>query len=181
MSAVKPNWPLRKKLSKKSIKALYYILKKLDPEKSKVIDAKNPRRLIRAIEIIKTTKNPVPALKSNPLPYPVLFLGINPDKNKLNSLIKKRFFHWIRGNLIKEVKKLKQAGLSAGRLKEFGLHYYWVSKYIEKKISKEKMIEKSLSSLFDYADRQRTWFKRDKKIIWVKNQKEAEKKIAEFL
>ena len=50
---VKPNWRLRKELEKKTTEEMFKMLKKLDPERAKNIDAKNPRRLIRAIEITK--------------------------------------------------------------------------------------------------------------------------------
>src|SRR3989344_9692024 len=48
-----PNLKLRKGLEKKPVDKLFEILQKLDPERSKNIDAKNPRRLVRAIEICK--------------------------------------------------------------------------------------------------------------------------------
>src|SRR5258708_416048 len=57
---VAPNLKLRKQLEKKSTSELFAMLKKLDPRRAKNIDAKNPRRLIRAIEIVKTTGKPVP-------------------------------------------------------------------------------------------------------------------------
>ncbi|NOY35659.1 MAG: tRNA (adenosine(37)-N6)-dimethylallyltransferase MiaA, partial [bacterium] len=48
---VKPDWKLRNKLEKKTAEQLFAELKKLNPERAKMIDAKNPRRLIRAIEV----------------------------------------------------------------------------------------------------------------------------------
>ena len=63
---VKPDWKLRKKLEKKSAKELYRILKKLDRERAKTIEKKNPRRLIRAIEIVLKTKKAVPLLEKKP-------------------------------------------------------------------------------------------------------------------
>src|SRR3989344_6085432 len=56
---VPPNQKLRKQLSKKSAEELFKILKKMDPKRAKTIDPHNPRRLIRAIEIVKTTGKPV--------------------------------------------------------------------------------------------------------------------------
>ena len=50
---VKPAFDLRKKLGKESAEKLFLMLKKLDPERAKNIDAKNKVRLIRAIEICK--------------------------------------------------------------------------------------------------------------------------------
>ncbi len=71
---VKPNWQLRKKLEKKSVAELYKMLKKIDPNRARTIERKNPRRLIRALEIVLITKKPVPVLKKNPLPYSVLII-----------------------------------------------------------------------------------------------------------
>ena len=59
---VKPDLDLRKKLDKESAEKLFLILKKLDPERAKNIDAKNKVRLIRAIEIYKKLGK-VPAIK----------------------------------------------------------------------------------------------------------------------
>lgn len=89
---VPPDWELRKKLEKKSVDELYKILKKLDPQRAKTIEKKNPRRLIRAIEIVLKTKKPVPPLKFNPLPYPVLMLGIKRPKKRIETKNKKKIF-----------------------------------------------------------------------------------------
>jgi len=88
---VKPDWRLRSDLNKLSTEELFKILKKLDPQRAKTIERKNPRRLIRAIEIVMKTKRPVPPLKFQPLPYPVLMIGIKRGKKELQNLIKKRF------------------------------------------------------------------------------------------
>jgi len=178
---VPPDWKLRKKLEKKLVKELYQILKKLDPKRAKTIDRKNPRRLIRAIEIVWKTKKPVSILKKKPLPYPVLFIGIKTSKKELKDKIKKRFFKWLKLGLIKEVKKLRQSGLSWKRVEEFGIHYRIVVQYLQKKINYKEMIEKSITEIQNYVKRQMTWFKRDKRIKWVKNQKEAKKLVEKFL
>jgi tRNA dimethylallyltransferase len=178
---VPPDWKLRKKLEKKSLKELYKILKKLDSARAKTIEKENPRRLIRAIEIVIKTKKPVPTLKKNPLPYPVLMLGIQKEKKELNSLIKKRFLKWLKMGLIDEVKKLKKSGLSWKKIEDFGIHYRVIAQYLQKKISYEKMFEDSIKEIQKYAKRQMTWFKRDKRILWIKNYQQAEKSIKEFL
>ena len=62
MPEVKPDWKLRKKLEKKTTQELFLMLKKLDPARAKTIDAKNPHRLIRAIEIVLKTGKPIQTL-----------------------------------------------------------------------------------------------------------------------
>jgi tRNA dimethylallyltransferase len=59
---VKPNWALRAKLEKKSNEELFLMLEKLDPVRAQNIDKQNPRRLLRALEIVITTGRPVPSL-----------------------------------------------------------------------------------------------------------------------
>jgi len=181
ITEVKPDWKLRKELEKKSVVELYKILKKLDPRRAKTIERKNPRRLIRAIEIVMKTKRPVPPLKFQPLPYPVLMIGIKRDKKELQNLIKKRFFKWLRQGLIKEVVNLKKLGLSWKRIEDFGIHYRVIARYLQNKIGDKEMIENSIREIQNYAKRQITWFKRDKRIHWVKNQNEAERLIINFL
>lgn len=177
---VPPDWKLRKKLEKKSVEELYELLKKLDKKRTKTIEKKNKRRLIRAIEIAKKLGK-VPPLKKEPLPYPVLMLGIKKEKKELKKLIRKRLLKRIRQGMIAEVKKLKKSGISWKRLEGFGLEYRWVARYLQNKISKKEMIEKLQKEIENYAKRQMVWFKKDKRIIWIKNQKKAEKLVRDFL
>ena len=178
---VRPDWKLREKLEKKSVKELYQMLKKLDHQRSETIEKKNPRRLIRAIEIIMKTKKPVPPLQKQPLPYPVLMIGIKKSTKELKELIKERFFKWLRQGLIKEVKNLRKSSLSWKKIEDSGIHYRAVARYLQDKINYQEMIKNSLKELQNYARRQMTWFKRDKRIHWLKNYQEAEKLIKEFL
>jgi len=177
---VKPDWRLRSNLNKFPVEELYKILKKLDPRRAKAIEKKNPRRLIRAIEIIMKTKKPVPPFKKQPLPYPVLMIGIKKLPEELKKLIEKRFLKWLKIGLIAEVKKLRKLGLPWKRIEEFGIHYRVITQYLQNKLSYKEMIEHSLKELHNYAKHQMTWFKRDKRIIWVKNYKKAEKLVKSF-
>ena len=178
---LKPDWRLRSNLEQLSTEELFNRLKKLDPKRAKTIDKNNRRRLIRALEIVIKTKKPVPSLKKNPLPYPVLMLGIKKEKEELKNLIKKRFFKWLRQGFLKEVKKMRESGLSWKKIEDFGIHYRTAALYLQGKINDLEFIEKSLLELQNYTKRQMTWFKKDKRIILVKNQKEAEKLIKAFL
>ncbi len=196
---VKPDWKLREKLQKKSVEDIYQMLQKLDPRRAKNIDKNNPRRLIRAIEIVMKTKKPVPRLRQGygGQAYPVLMIGIKKEgeENKFSSspfaiarvneelrkIIRKRFFKWLKQGFIKEVKNLRRSGLSWQKIEEFGIHYRTAAQYLQNKINYEKMVENSLKELRNYAKRQITWFKRDKRIHWVKNYQEAIKLGKEFL
>lgn len=178
---VKPDWKLRKKLEKKPAKELFEILKKLDKDRAKTIEKENKRRLIRAIEIAKKLGK-VPPLKTEPLPYPILFLGIKKSKDELRKLIRKRLLKRLKEGMIEEVKKLKESGISWKRLEEFGLEYEWVAKYLQGKINYKEMVKNLQKDIEDFAERQMTYFKKYfPQTIWIKNYKEAEKLVKKFL
>jgi tRNA dimethylallyltransferase len=177
---VAPDWKLRKKLEKKSTKYLHNILKKMDRKRAGSIDKNNPRRLIRAIEIVIKTKKAVPELKTNPLPYNILFLGIKKSDKELEKLIEKRLEKRLKQGLVAEIKKLRENGVSWKRLESFGLEYKYVALYLKRKINHQEMTKLLQKEIKQYAKRQMTWFNRDKRIKWVKNYKESEK-LANFL
>lgn len=178
---VKPNQKLRAKLNLLSVKELFKKLKKLDPKRARTVENKNKRRLIRALEIILATGESVPRLKKKPLPYPVLFLGIKKSPQELQERIKRRFLSMLKQGFLNEIKDLRKQGLSWKRIEEFGLEYREGSQYLQGKLSKQEMIEKAIKATQDFARRQMTWFKKDQRISWVKNQKETEKLLQKFL
>jgi tRNA dimethylallyltransferase len=177
---VRPDWKLRKKLEKKSVEELYQILKKLDPQRAETIDNKNKRRLIRALEIIIKTKKAVPQLKKNPLPYPILIIGIKKSKQELKKIIKKRVEKMFKIGLEKEVKNLVK---KHGWIPPFQtIGYQEWKDFFERKINKEEVKQLITQRTAQFAKRQITWFKKyAPKTCWIKNYQESEKLITEFL
>ena len=189
---VKPDWKLRERLSKKTAEELFIWLRKIDPRRAKTIDPNNKRRLIRALEIVTTTKATVPLLQKKPLPFPALLIGVKKTAPELKRLIQTRLLKRIKQGMINEVERLKESGLSWKRLEELGLEYRYVSKYLQGKINRKEMIEKLQKEIEHFAKRQMTWFsrhwtgsckagKRDKEINWVENYQRAETLVKNFL
>ncbi|MBM3206366.1 MAG: tRNA (adenosine(37)-N6)-dimethylallyltransferase MiaA [Candidatus Staskawiczbacteria bacterium] len=177
---VKANPELRKKLSKKSVSQLFSILKKIDPNRAEKIDKNNPHRLIRAIEIVMTTKKPVPVLKSKKT-FSTLEIGINRPQSILKKLIRTRLIKRLNQGMITEVRKLHRLGVSYKRLEELGLEYKYIAQYLQEKITYQEMVANLQKSIEQFAKRQMTWFKRNKQIHWIKNKKSAENLIKEFI
>ena len=171
---VKPDWKLRKSLERESPKELYSQLLKLDKKRAKSIDKDNPRRLIRAIEIVLKTGSPIPPIKSS-ASFDVLKIGIKKPKEELKRLIEKRLKKRLKEGMIKEVENLHKSKVSWKRLEELGLEYRYIALYLQKKISYNEMVKKLQKEIEKYAKRQMTWFKKDKKIIWIENLKEIKR------
>ena len=182
---VKPNSKLRQKLSKLNTEKLFQILKNLDPQRAKNIDAKNPHRLIRAIEIAKVLGN-IPKINKRESRWQALQIGIKLSDKILKERISRRLFARIRAGMINEAKKLHKQGLSWKHMEELGLEYRYLALYLQKKLTKEQFIEQLNNAIWQYAKRQWTWFKRDKRIYWFdvskkSNLKKIEKLVKKFL
>jgi tRNA dimethylallyltransferase len=158
---VPPNKKLREKLMKKSNAELFKMLEKKDPKRAKTIDHNNKVRLIRALEIIEALGK-VPKVKTKPNKN-FIFIGLKPDdvEKRIEKRLKKRL-----SGMIKEGQKLKAKGLTYKRMDELGLEYRYIAMHLQGKISKEEMLEKLNTAIRQYAKRQMTWFKKNRKIKW---------------
>lgn len=161
---VPPNKLLRNKFNELSKEKLFEILKRKDPRRAETIDPHNKVRLIRALEIVRKIGS-VPQLGSPTSKYNFVFIGLKPDN--LDKRIYKRLLVRFEP-MIREGKKLHKQGLSYKRMYELGLEYRYIGMYLQNKIDKEEMAEKLNTAIRQYAKRQMTWFKRNKKIKWFK-------------
>ncbi len=177
---VPPNKKLRARLEKISAENLYKKLKRLDSKRALTIDKNNKRRLIRALEIIKTTGKPIPPSKESS-PYDILYLGINPPRDILEKKIKLRLKSRLKQGMMREVKDLLNSGVSKKRLHDLGLEYRWLSEYLAKKIKYADMENGLFRSIVKYSKRQMTWFKINKEIHWIKTSREAGKLVKKFI
>jgi tRNA dimethylallyltransferase len=183
---VLPNPTLRAKLEKLTAEDLFSMLEKKDPIRAKNIDAKNKRRLIRALEIIAELGY-VPEEEKPELLYKTLFIGLTLPKEILELKIVKRTNTRMKLGMLKEIQTLHESGLSYDRLQSFGMEYKWLSLYAQKLITKEECISGINKDTMAYAKRQMTWFKKNKDIVWLNmsNPKESgnttKKMVLDFL
>src|SRR3990167_5276284 len=114
LGGVPPNPELRKKLEKKSAPELFKILKKIDPARARTVEQKNPRRLIKAIEIATICKMSQTKFRSQfdlnlvwDKKADIIWLGIKRSPEELKKRIHKRLLKRLPG-IISEVKKLRR-------------------------------------------------------------------------
>ncbi|MBI2035301.1 MAG: tRNA (adenosine(37)-N6)-dimethylallyltransferase MiaA [Candidatus Liptonbacteria bacterium] len=177
---VEINRKLRGVLEKKSTAELFRKLRKLDPKRAKNIDRNNPRRLVRALEIVLETKQKIQNMPQKISQFNVLKIGIKKNQAELKKRIEKRVNTWIKEGLEEETRKISKQ-ISQKRIKELGFNYSLSYFYLKNRTSKPELIQKLRQENWRYARRQMTWFKRDKEIKWIKSENEAEQLIAEFL
>ncbi|MFA4834105.1 MAG: tRNA (adenosine(37)-N6)-dimethylallyltransferase MiaA [Patescibacteria group bacterium] len=192
LNGAKPDKGLREELEKRSAEELFLELKKINSkfvERLNDSEKKNKRRLIRYIEVMQNKSGGGIANPTGfPIPkkYDFLLLGLTWPKEVLKERIYKRLVDRLeRENMVDEIKKLHEEGVSWKRLESFGLEYKYISLYLEDKLSYEEMVEKLNVATRQFSKKQMTWFgrweKQGRKIVWVENEKEAEKLTEKFL
>lgn len=177
--AVPPNEHLRRRLEKKSAVQLLHMLRKLDPRRAQNIEKKNQRRLIRAIEVARALGR-VPRLIEKPI-YDTLWLGLTFPPAILRKRIRARLERRLRAGMIQEALELRSRDLSWKRFYELGLEYRFLADYLRGNISREELSTKLEKAIFDYARRQLGWFRKNRRIRWIRNTAEAERLARNFL
>lgn len=179
---IPPNPRLRERLAKKSATELFALLKLKDPRRAKNIDRHNPVRLIRALEIVAKLGK-VPALpKSRAVPlhnsntftphdrgsqtYQLIWIGIKPDDATLRAKIQTRLLQRMKAGMVKEARTLHARGLSYKRMDQLGLEYRYLALFLQKKLTKKEMLEQLEHKIWDYAQRQMRYWKRNREIQW---------------
>lgn len=187
LASVKTDNKIRLELEQKSVPELLSVLTTLKPDfatKLNNSDRNNPRRLVRYLEIILASGQIIQR-KGQSL-FDFLVLGIDIDDNKMRERILSRLKNRLdKDDMINEVNSLKKSGVSFQRLISFGLEYKFVSYFLQNKINREEMEEKLGISIYRFAKKQKTWFRRWEKqgrqIEWINNLEDAIKKIKKFL
>jgi len=173
---------IRAKLDEFTLPQLLAELKKIDPPAYAKIDKKNRRRVQRALEIFyETGLTKSQAERCSPPAYEILVLGVKFPLAELYRRIDGRLSARLKEGLIKEVRRLHQAGVSWKKLEEFGLEYRFVARHLRGLITREELTEQLRQAIHHFAKRQLTWFKRDQAIHWVKDKRQAEKLVEKFI
>lgn len=180
---VAPDTRLRAELEKKSPEELVAMLKKIDPESAETIDTKNPRRVLRALEVAITSgESFVSAQKKGAPLYDALQIGIDWPREELYRRIDERVDRQMDRGLLEETKTLAQK--YAWELPSMsGIGYRQLGYFLRGEIPLAEAVEILKRDTRRYAKRQMTWFKRDKRIHWLPGPDHtgAEKLLKEFI
>lgn len=178
---VEPDEELRTELEEKSATELLKILTELDPNRASTVEAENPRRLIRAIEVAKKLGY-VPEPKETESPYNTFTIGLTVNMENHADTLRKRLLERLNIGMIEEVKSLLANGVTHERLEKFGLEYRYASRYLRGEVDFETMVNEIVVKSRQFAKRQLTWLKRDQTIHWfTKTDTEVIRQTEQFL
>jgi len=147
--------------------ALFQRLQTLDPATAAVIDAQNPRRVLRALEIFLATGQSKIALEgAEAPPYRFLQLGLDRQRDDLYARVDRRVDQMMAQGLIAETQRLLAAGYRPPLPAITSLGYREIIAYLEQQLPLPDAIEKIKTETHRYVRHQYTWFRKMDKIHW---------------
>lgn len=161
---------LRQELAAAGLPPLYARLQRLDPQTAARIHPHDAFRILRALEVITLTGQPLSRWQAahgfQDRPYRVLKIGLNLPRPELYGRINSRVEEMLGQGLLSEVEALLNC-YDPG-LKPFqALGYRHLIAYLRGKLSWETTIDQLQRDTRRYAKRQLTWFKADSEIRWL--------------
>ncbi len=157
---------MKRRYAEEGLEALCEELRELDPEYYEIVDKKNYRRVIHALEIIHTTGCTFTSLRTGEKkerPFNIVKIGLNRDRNELYDRINKRVDAMMRDGLLNEAKRW-YAQREFQSLNTVG--YKELFAYLDGQWSLEEAVERIKGNTRRYCRKQLTWFKRDESIRW---------------
>ena len=157
---------LRDELALMPIESLVAELQIKDPEAAKQVDLKNPRRVLRAIEVIRLTGRPYSEQRigwNNVDKAPQNLFCINREVDVLNQRIHKRVDEMFNQGLVEETQTLIKKGLRNNRNACQALGYRQVLDLLDGKLDLENVVHQVKTKTRQFAKRQRSWFRNQMK------------------
>ncbi len=180
---VSPDWEFRSSLEKKVAEVgkeeLYQELVEVDPVAAQRIDRRNIRRVIRALEVCRTTGVPFSQLQHKKAsPFDTLIIGLTADRAELYRRIDLRVDEMIKQGLVEEVKKLVNMGYNFNLPAMSGIGYKQIGMFLRGEITLVAAIRQIKFETHRFIRHQYSWFRlKDDRIHWFDIQNGADLEI----
>lgn len=167
------NQELRQELSDKAKtkgnQYLYQELKRVDSVSAEKISVNDLKRIIRALEVFYIGGVPISQKQQQSKglydKFPLRLFGLTQDRNELYQRVNIRTDEMFEKGAIAEVKELLKLDLSLTAQKIIGIKE--IEQYLKGEIDQKQAKELIKKNTRNFAKRQLTWFRKDKRIEWI--------------
>jgi len=160
---------LEERAGREGAEALHRELARIDPRAAAGIDARNVRRVIRALEVHGATGRPISVWKEKAPPnWDTLILGLTCPRDELCRRIDARADAMMDAGLVDEVRGLLAEGYSPELPSMSGIGYREVCQYLAGEVELPAAVARIKTATHRLARQQATWFRRDdSRIRWL--------------
>lgn len=159
------------RLAEVGVEALHAELAQVDSAAAAIIETQDPRRTVRALEVIELTGQPFAASqppKDAPPRWGTRILGLRTSAEWLNPRIEVRTKQMFEQGFVDEVKDLvADHGLITASTAGRAIGYAQVLDYLAGELTYDEAVARTMTGTRRYVRRQRSWFGRDKRIAWI--------------
>lgn len=157
---------MKRRYEEEGLDALCAELSCLDPEYYAIVDKKNPKRIVHALEICLMTGQTYTSFRKNTKkqrPFNIIKIGLNREREELYDRINRRVQMMVDEGLVDEARKVyPKRELNA--LNTVG--YKELFEYFDGKCTLDEAVFRIQCDTRKYCRKQLTWFRRDKNIHW---------------
>ena len=157
---------MKRRLAEEGLEPLCEELKRLDPEHYAIVDKKNPRRVVHALEICHMTGKTYTSFRKNERKergFRIVKIGLNREREQLYERINQRVDLMMAEGLLDEARRLLPYR-TANALNTVG--YKEMFAHLDGIWTLDEAIERMKGNTRRYARKQLTWFKRDERVTW---------------
>lgn len=157
-------------------------LREKDPNAFETIDRNNPRRVIRALEVIRVSGKPFSEQRAEWKEIEARIVGLDMEREALHERIERRVDEMFRLGLVEETRELLGRGLRENRTASQALGYKQVIEHLDGVRSLAETVELVKLRTRQFAKRQLTWFRRQLPVQWLRVEPgESAREIADRL
>ena len=176
---VNPNAKLREELESRveaeGVGALYEELRRLDPEVAERVDGRNPRRVVRALEVALSGEadgraGDGGAVRPRKIPpdYDSMVIGLTMERAALYARIDERVDAQMAAGWLDEVRGLRERGYGLEHAALSGLGYGELMRHLDGEMALDEAIQRIKYRTHRYARQQHNWFRAgDERIRWL--------------
>ena len=157
---------LEQRLEQEGPEALDAELRRIDVAAADLAQ-RNPRRMIRALEIHAVTgRPPSQARESDPPPWTTTVLGLDVPLSEIDRRIENRVRQMIEAGWVDEVSRIRRQ-FPAADLRRLGHGYPELAAHLDGQLSLSEAVASTIRQVRQYARRQLTWFRADARVHWI--------------
>jgi len=162
---------------------LYQELMNVDPAAGQRIDPRNTRRIIRALEVHRSTQTPISQLQQKIAPhFKTLIIGLKADRAELYRRIDSRVDQMIEQGLVEEVKKLFNMGYDSNLPSMSGIGYKQIAMFLRGELTLPAAIQQIKYETHRFVRHQYNWFQlKDDRIQWFDMQNKPDLEITKLV
>ena len=158
---------LEEKAAREGGQALHWELEQIDPDAARRIDPRNTRRLLRALEVCRSSGKPFSQLQRSSPPFRTLLIGLTTERRDLYQRIDSRVDRMMEQGLVQEAEGLLQRGYSFELPSMSGLGYKQIGQYLQGEMALDEAVKQIKFKTHRFARHQYAWFRlKDESILW---------------